>query len=125
MAIDAIVIGAGAAGLAAACELCGSGLSVLVVEARDRVGGRCWSRREPGLAVPVEMGAEFIHGRPQATLSLLEKAGIATVERTGKRWFAQDGKLRPRTRSEIFAKIQRAMEQAGTPAKDISFQAYL
>jgi monoamine oxidase len=125
MSTEAIIIGAGAAGLAAACELSGSGLSVLVVEARDRVGGRCWSRREPGLAVPVEMGAEFIHGRPQATLSLLKKAGIATVERTGKRWFAQGGKLQPRTRSEIFEKIQRAMEHAGTPAKDLSFQAYL
>src|SRR5205814_141663 len=74
---DVIVIGAGAAGLAAADELAHAGRSVLVVEARSRIGGRCWTCRFPGLSAPVELGAEFIHGRPPVTLALLQRAGSA------------------------------------------------
>ena len=72
-----IVIGAGAAGLAAAAALVDAGRSVLVLEARERIGGRCLTRRMPGLPAPVELGAEFIHGRPEVTFTLLRKAGIA------------------------------------------------
>ena len=54
-----IVVGAGFAGLAAADALAMAGVDVLVFDARDRVGGRVWSRELPTGAV-VEMGAEFI-----------------------------------------------------------------
>ena len=87
--MDAIIIGAGAAGLAAARELARARRSVLVLEARDRIGGRCWSRHEPGLEMPIEYGAEFIHGRPAATFALLDRAGIGVLERTGTRWFVK------------------------------------
>src|SRR5215510_1495379 len=53
------VVGAGLAGLAAADALQRAGIEVVVFEARDRVGGRVWSRRVDNGAV-VEMGAEFI-----------------------------------------------------------------
>jgi monoamine oxidase len=53
------VVGAGFAGLAAADALVAGGCDVVVLEARDRVGGRVWSRRLANDAV-VEMGAEFI-----------------------------------------------------------------
>ncbi len=56
--MDAVVVGAGLAGLAAARELEGAGASVLVVEANDRVGGRTMTRRVGG--VPVEMGGQWI-----------------------------------------------------------------
>src|SRR5439155_1225781 len=54
-----VVVGAGFAGLAAADALQAGGVEVVVLEARDRVGGRVWSRELPNGAV-VEMGAEFI-----------------------------------------------------------------
>ena len=51
------MIGAGAAGLSAAAELVRAGCSVLMLEARDRIGGLIWTRHEPELTVPVEQGA--------------------------------------------------------------------
>src|SRR5262245_25137572 len=123
--MDVIIIGAGAAGLAAAAELARHKRSVLVLEARDRIGGRCWSRHEPGLAVPIEFGAEFIHGTPVVTFELLRKAGISAIQRTGTRWFVKLGGLRPRDRGEFLDRIRRAMEESGVPRKDVSFSDYL
>ncbi len=120
---DVLVIGAGAAGLGAAAELGRAGKSVLVIEARDRIGGRCWSLKEPGLPVTIELGAEFIHGRPAATFSLLRRAGMAAVGRTGGGWYTERGKLEPA--GEIFTEIRKAMRQAGAPKQDISFERFL
>jgi monoamine oxidase len=57
--VRAVVIGAGLAGLVAADEFRRGGAEVIVLEARDRVGGRVWSRRLDNGAV-IEMGAEFM-----------------------------------------------------------------
>lgn len=118
---DVLVVGAGAAGLAAAAELERAGRSVLVVEARDRVGGRCDTRRLPGIAVPVELGAEFIHGRPAATFSLLEKANVAAVDSTRTQLVAFEGKLRP---VNMFVQAQR-LARRQVKGRDISFRAFL
>jgi monoamine oxidase len=69
------------AGLAAARMLAEAGLRVVVLEARERVGGRIESLRD-GETV-IELGAEFVHGRPPELWALIEEAGIATYERTG------------------------------------------
>src|SRR5437868_4164591 len=71
--VDVIVIGAGVAGLAAADLLRRAGRSVIVLEARDRIGGRVHTVRPAGWPVPIEAGAEFVHGRPPALLGLLRK----------------------------------------------------
>lgn len=55
-----IVIGAGAAGLAAARALTGQGFEVTVLEARQRIGGRIWT--DHSLGVPLDLGASWIHG---------------------------------------------------------------
>lgn len=124
-AVDVIIIGAGAAGLAAARELARSRLSVLVLEARDRIGGRCWSRQEPGLLVPIEYGAEFIHGRPPATFSLLRQAGGRAIGRTGSRWFVNQGGLQPSDRTGLLGEVRKAMLAGRLPGHDVSFHAYL
>ena len=56
-----LIIGAGMAGLAAARDLADTGHEVMVLEARDRIGGRVYTNRSFA-DVPVEFGAEFIHG---------------------------------------------------------------
>ena len=56
---DVIVIGAGAAGMAAALELAAAGLSVSILEARDRIGGRIFTQRDRFVDTPIELGAEF------------------------------------------------------------------
>ena len=61
---DVIVVGAGIAGLSAALALTRAGLSVVILEARDRVGGRIFTQWDEKVKAPVELGAEFIHGKP-------------------------------------------------------------
>jgi monoamine oxidase len=61
---DVIVVGAGIAGLSAALALTRAGLSVVILEARDRVGGRIFTHWDEKVNAPVELGAEFIHGKP-------------------------------------------------------------
>ena len=75
MSGSAIAIGAGLAGLSAAAELGATGSDVIVVEARDRVGGRTWSRRLPNGAT-VEMGAEFVLPGNTEVLALAERLGL-------------------------------------------------
>src|SRR5712692_1830890 len=68
--VDALVIGAGVAGLQGARILQTAGLQVTVLEARERIGGRIHTLRPAGWPVPVEAGAEFVHGRPPALVPL-------------------------------------------------------
>jgi monoamine oxidase len=58
--IDALVIGAGLAGLACAQRLIADGQRVLVLEARQRIGGRIWTERRQGCAI--DLGASWLHG---------------------------------------------------------------
>ena len=122
MKADVVVIGAGAAGLAAAAELAAAGRSVLILEARDRVGGRCWTRRMAGLEIPVELGAEFIHGEAGATYALLRQARIAAVDATLEQRYLDGRKLR---RVDAFREARRAVQKPPAMKRDISFAAFL
>ncbi len=122
---DIIVIGAGAAGLAAAAALGRSGRSVLVLEARDRIGGRIWTRLEPELAVPVELGAEFIHGDSPESWELLRQVGAAAVDTSGEHWSLIGGRLQRRTES-LLGKVRAAFEDADVLAQpDMSLESFL
>jgi monoamine oxidase len=121
---DAIVIGAGAAGLAAARGLAGRSVRVVLLEARDRIGGRVWSRPVPRTATPVEMGAEFIHGRGELTMLLLRDAGMAAIDTGGERWTcSEDGELRREDRDLL--SVAEIVEAAHALADDESVDRFL
>jgi monoamine oxidase len=125
MSHDIIVIGAGAAGLAATAELARAGRSVLLLEARDRIGGRIWTRLEPGLSAPVELGAEFIHGDSPETAELLRRAGSAAVDTSGEHWSLIDGRLQRRTES-LLGEVRAALEAADVLSQpDVSLETFL
>lgn len=92
---DIVVIGAGVAGLAAAAELVRSGASVLVLEARARIGGRVWSEVDPFDGSVWEWGAEFVHGRAQV-LEPAFRSGALEVAPVSDRFYLHSGRaLRP------------------------------
>jgi monoamine oxidase len=62
--VDVVVIGAGAAGLAAAAELRARGATAVVLEARDRVGGRVFTDTTK-LGTPFDLGASYVHAVEQ------------------------------------------------------------
>ena len=124
MQYDVLIIGAGAAGLAAAAELARAHVSALVLDARERIGGRIWSHHEPGLPVPVELGAEFIHGYAEATFALLAKAAAAAVDTSGAHWSLREGTLEPA--DALFTEIRTAMQATQVlEQQDLTFEAFL
>jgi monoamine oxidase len=91
---DVIIIGAGASGLMAAYELGGNNKKIAILEARERVGGRAQTIQGHGFSVPVETGAEFVHGKLPISLSLLDNSGIHYHPAMGKPYTVQNGKLK-------------------------------
>jgi hypothetical protein len=77
----------------------------------------------PGLPVPVELGAEFIHGEAQSTLGLLARAGIPGVDSTRTQRFLERGRLRE---ANAFVEAQKAVQHAALLRKrDLSFADFL
>jgi monoamine oxidase len=129
---DILILGAGVAGLSAARQLAETGARVCVLEARDRIGGRIWTQHigAPGGegSMPVELGAEFIHGVPQETFSLLHEAGLSSYELDGEAMQFVDGRLvRPQSGPsgfELIGQLQQWLD-AQPAGFDLSFEQYL
>jgi monoamine oxidase len=90
---DAIIVGAGAAGLMAAYTLSKAGKKVIILEARNRTGGRMHTLKNESFFSHAELGAEFIHGNLPVTMQLLKEAGIKYSASDGEMWQYRDGKL--------------------------------
>jgi monoamine oxidase len=110
------------AGLTAARALAEAGLKVLVAEAQDRIGGRIWTRHVGDEAI--ELGAEFIHGRPPELWALIDEAGLETYERGGSQVCFEDGALSDcgDEMEEVFDPLEKLESFEGP---DMSFAEYL
>ena len=95
---DVIIVCAGVAGLRAARRLTDRGLRILVLEARQRIGGRVDMWRDPAWPAQIERGAEFIHGRPAEIFEIVRSAGFRSMRskanRGGGRGTADPGQRR-------------------------------
>jgi len=118
---DVLIIGAGAAGLAAARELSSAQLKVVVLEARDRIGGRINTHFDK---FPIELGAEFVHGKPPETLTIVERAHLTLQKVPNLHWHVHDGIL---TKSgEFWSKVEKVMqEMSDYSGRDQAFSEFL
>ena len=123
MDADVIVIGAGAAGLAAARSVARRTPRVLVLEARDRSGGRVLPHPIARIATPAELGAEFIHGPAERTKSLLREAGSAAIDMGGDSWIRENGELQ--CSDDNFSSSARIFEGSRSLPGDESVEEFL
>ncbi|OGF52269.1 hypothetical protein A3I27_01910 [Candidatus Giovannonibacteria bacterium RIFCSPLOWO2_02_FULL_43_11b] len=93
MKSNIIIIGAGAAGLMAARELGKAGKKVIILEARDRIGGRIFPLDEKEFGYPAQGGAEFAHGEAHITKALAKEAGMTLILTQGDMWNSRDGEV--------------------------------
>lgn len=124
--VDCLVLGAGAAGLAAARDLSHAGKRVTVVEARQRIGGRIFTLRDRNWPLPVELGAEFVHGQAEATFAIIRAAGLLVDELPDDHYWSVDGKLE--TIPDFWQKVdkmRRDISRRLRPGADFSLARYV
>jgi monoamine oxidase len=139
---DVIIIGAGAAGLAAARDLSSAGKTICILEGRQRIGGRIWTIHSPDLPLPIELGAEFIHGEAEETFAIVDAGALLTYELPQTYWWSSGGqrptavrrtKGQPRAavphkwrlESNFWEEMTRIRKRIPASAHDISFADFL
>jgi monoamine oxidase len=123
---DAVVIGAGATGLAALRELDRAGWQALCLEARDRVGGRILTIHDPLCPIPVEAGAEFIHGRPPEIWQIIRSGRLTAYDCADRAVHLKNGK--PKSRHDAWEQVDRVMgdmSKSASEGEDQSFASFL
>ena len=127
---DLVVVGAGLAGLTAAREAVAAGASVVVIEARDRVGGRVLNHDIGGGAV-VELGGQWIGPTQDRLASLADELGVETfpTHDEGENVIEYSGSLRrysgtiPRINPLVLLDVQRAQRKLNRLARRVPLEA--
>jgi monoamine oxidase len=119
---DVIVIGAGAAGLAASARLGRAGLSVLILEARDCIGGRMFTKRDSEFPYAIELGAEFIHGMSPEIWQPLQQAQVKITEVSGQSWCVENNRI---CACDFFDQVDEILRKMNDRSPDESFLDFL
>ncbi|KAF3401704.1 Pseudooxynicotine oxidase [Penicillium rolfsii] len=115
---DVAVIGAGMAGITAARDLSKKGLSVVVLEARDRVGGRTYL--EKGLGDEIELGGAYVHWTQPHVWNELQKHGISLLPPllANKAYWLADGSVHSGTEKDYYEELDPVMTQFFADARE-------
>jgi len=123
---DVVIVGAGAAGLSALAELDRAGLTVACLEARDRIGGRVHTVHDPLSPIPLELGAEFIHGRSPEIWDIIRSHGLLAYDCAETAIRVKSGKAQNRAGGwEVIGRVMEDMRKAAKKGKDRSFASFL
>jgi monoamine oxidase len=95
----------------------------LVLEARDRIGGRAYTLQSYDGAFPVELGAEFIHGSARATVDLMNAAGENSIDIWDEGFQLRDGRLTQG--DDIWDAAERLLERVDLHGSDRSIEDFL
>ena len=120
---EVIIIGAGASGLMAAFDLSFAGKKVLIIEGRDRIGGRIHTITDPSFPLAVELGAEYIHGDLPLTMDLLKKYKLEYYKMKGDLVRFENGHLQEQ--DDFVENVGKVIQKLKELETDVSLDAFL